>query len=282
MVHHLLLVLFVLMVAGLAGAADEVRLADGRILEGDIISAEGADPLNIEVTSGRVSAVIHVPRKDVVEIRRGGSDRQRRLDQIEARITAAALGMDAVAAADLWSAASDLASLGHVIRQREVLQLVIERDRHHVEARAVLGFKLHKGVWMRPNEIAAAEGKLLHEGKWLTWEEYQAALAANEAAADLRQQRLAQREEERRQRERNRAIRQAVEDSSRLEPVYTGTNSGYYRDCRDSLLYRYYWGALANPAVSRSSSSHSHGCGGSSLNFHFGGSGWGVTGSLGY
>ena len=273
-----------LLLIGLLAAADEIRLADGRILEGEVTSAEGADPLLILVTSGRVSAEIHVPRKDVVEIRRGGSDRQKRLDQIEVRISAAALGMDAAAAAELWACASDLASLGQVIRQREVLQLVIDRDRHHPEARAVLGFKLHRGVWMRPNEIAAAEGRVLHEGKWLTWAEYQAAIAAAQAAAAQRQERQAQRDEERQQRERDRAIRQAVQDTSRLEPIYSGPSSSYYsRDCRDSLLYRYYWGALAGQALNRSSStSSSRSCGGSSLSFQFGGSNWGVKGTLGY
>lgn len=273
--------LLVLLCVGGSGhlSADEVHLQDGRVLVGEVLSEVGSDPLDIKISSGRVEAVIHIRRHEIVAVERGPSQRQRTVAKLEEAVQAVLADEEASItdkADRLWELSQAFRLADQVIRSRELAEAVVELDRHHVAARAALGFERFRGVWMRPYEIAAARGLILHDGRWLDWAAYREALQDEAATAERRRERLAARQEARRQRQEERARRQRVEDTSLLRPLQVGRSSLH----RDSLLRRYLPFYIMSLQSQRSSVCRPQ----TSLNFNFhaGGDGWGLDASLWY
>src|SRR4051812_12569293 len=73
--------------------ADVVTLDDGRVIEGEIVSAAGAAVLELKTASGGLVAVQRFDAVHVVKIERGPSARQQALSAIASE--RAALGDDA-------------------------------------------------------------------------------------------------------------------------------------------------------------------------------------------
>jgi len=205
--------------------AAEVRMADGRVLEGTILSDESTvQHLALEVTSGRVRAVLRLPRSEIEHIDHNQTQRERTLAAIDER--AAELGTGGEAA-DWWALAQRAQELDP-IRFRELAEVVLSRDRHHAGARTALGFVRHNGIWMQAHEARVAQGLLHVDGRWIDWEAWLAREAEREAEAEAREARLAARREA-----RSRSLRRyGVGGRTRVD-VQTLYPTGYRRLYRD-------------------------------------------------
>lgn len=212
--------------------ADEVRLVDGRVLDGEVISPPDAEVLDLRTGSGSLVVVQHFPRAQVAEVRYGTSPRQRAVAAVQDARRRLGDGGDA---GEWWALAEQAREAGDPVLQRELAGEVVARDRQHAAARRMLGMVRARGVWMRPAEAAVARGEVLHLGRWVSWPEREAAIAQ---AEHERQEALARREErEKEARERRiRAAAAAAVENQRFEestiiPGYSGSY-GYGNGCR--------------------------------------------------
>ncbi len=150
-------------------SAASVQMRDGRLLDGEIVPDLSTDAvLALRVTSGRVSAVLNLPRVEVLELSHEPSQRQQLISGVERR--AKRLGSGG-SAAEWWELAEKIGSEDPVFR-RELAREALRRDRHHAEARAALGFRRVNGIWMEPQEAATARGQVLVGVRWVDWETY--------------------------------------------------------------------------------------------------------------
>ncbi len=162
---------------GAQARADDVFMHDGRVLDGEVLSAPDEDPVRLRRGSGSLVVVQHIPRDQVAKVVFGTNQRQRDLAAIQSERTALSDSGDAAA---WWSLAERAQDLGDPGLARELAVEVVARDRSHGDARRLLGMTLVKGVWMRSNEAAIATGQVLHQGRWVTWDERLAAIADQE------------------------------------------------------------------------------------------------------
>ncbi len=165
----------VLMTAGFL-SADELTLSDGRVLDGEIISAADAEMVEIRVGAAGLSAVQRFARAQVVKQVYGDSPAQRAQKALAAR-RATLMAVPDVDAAAWWQLANDARTAANMSLAREAAMAVIARDRQHDGARRLLGQTRCNGVWMRANEAATARGQVWDDGAWITWNERQHRLA---------------------------------------------------------------------------------------------------------
>jgi len=246
-------------------AADEVRLADGRVLEGEVVSAPEADIVDLRTGSGSMVVVQHFPRRQVVGITYGTSPRQKALASLQDdRVR---LGEDGTAD-EWWALAERARELGDSVAHRELAAETVARDRAHGPARKALGQIRQRGVWMKPHEAAVSRGEVLHQGRSMTWPEREAAVAQAARDRDIALARRSERDKEARER-RIRAAAAAVAyyDPPTVIPGY-GV-SGPHRDCRVV-----YW-----PVVTGQTTTLVQGGGGLTVNAsgHGHGFNWGFT-----
>jgi hypothetical protein len=157
--------------------ADVVTLDDGRVIDGEIISAPGAPVLEVRTSSGGLVAVQRFDVVHVVRIERGPSPRQQALAAITAQRSA--LG-DGGEAEDWMALARKAREAGETALAKDLAGQAIARDRQNPEARKMLGETRVNGVWMLPREAAAARGEVYFRGKWVSWSEKETTLAAEE------------------------------------------------------------------------------------------------------
>lgn len=223
--------LVVIWCLGLALGAAEVRMADGRVLEGEILDhASDQRTLVLAVTSGRVRAELRLPRDEIVHLDPEPSAREREL----AAIDAAAAELDAAGSATEWWALAERCRELDPIRFRELAGATLVADRHHPEARTALGFARVNGIWMLDHEAAAAHGLVFHQGRWHPYVEV-ARLEREEA------QRLAQRAAESDERRvRRRSVHRRIEIHSAYDYgrtlVVPGLWPGCYRRLRGGVV----------------------------------------------
>lgn len=172
MAIHPLLLLLVLS----AACSAELTLVDGRVIEGEVISRD-AETVVVRSVSGSLSAVQRFPADQVLSIRLEPSARRQQLDALGERQRLLA---DGGTAAEWWELAQAYRSLGETIFARRCAQAVLHRDREQVEAARLLGLVRSHGIWMRSDEAAVADGKVFHEGRWLTWTQRERLLAERE------------------------------------------------------------------------------------------------------
>lgn len=188
---------------GLAHAAparaDEVRLRDGRVIEGSVL--DDGDHLLIRRRLGEV----RVPKADVTSVRETDDD-FRRLERLRREL---AQGN----ADERYRFAAACRDLGFEDEARRAFLGVLRLDADHPGARAALGFVRHEGRWVTLADKHRAEGLVEHRGAWVTpaqkAELEREALARTEAERRAREEALAAREEERR------AAREAERDARR-------------------------------------------------------------------
>ncbi len=90
--------------------------------------------------------------------------------------------------------------LGDSVLARDLAQEVVQRDRHNVAARKLLGQTSFRGVWMRPNEANLAQGLVLYNRRYVSWDERNQQIADEKLVTQAREDARVQRAEERRQR----------------------------------------------------------------------------------
>lgn len=179
-----LLVLALLSAASLA-SADEVRLRDGRIIDGEVLSQPGDSEVTVTTRVGGMSATLHLRPSEVLSISYGVSVQQRKLADFNAKRKALS-ERDAVApqpAATWWRLAEDAKALGENATVRELAQTAVDRDGDFAPARVALGYVKQDGVWMKPAEAALARGEVWFRGRWTPAAQRDAVLAEEERAA---------------------------------------------------------------------------------------------------
>ncbi len=231
-----LLIGVALLAATAALAADEVRLIDGRVLEGEITSPPDAEVVNLRITSGGMSVTQHFPRHQIASITYGVSPRQQEAAAIGKARAELGEGGDAAA----WDALVERArELGDNVLARDLAAEVIQRDRHHAEARNLLGHVRHRGVWMRIHETHLAQGLAFHQGRAMTWDERETVLAKADAVRQAAEDRRTQREEDRR--------RRAIQAASIEAMAHTPDPWGM---ARQPTTYRaVYWPPVCTPVL---------------------------------
>jgi DNA-binding transcriptional regulator YdaS (Cro superfamily) len=177
-------------------AADDLHLTDGRVIEGEIISAADSETVDIRVRVGGLLAVQHFPKSKVERVVYRVSARQMALNELQQQMAQLKAAPES-SASQWWSLATKLSDLGEQALAREIAKQVIVLDRHHADARKLLGQVRFQGVWMRPNEVAVAQGKVLFRGSWVTWPQQEQTLADE---ARRREEQVAQRKEREEQR----------------------------------------------------------------------------------
>jgi hypothetical protein len=165
----------VALLAAFAGpaAADEVKLKDGRVLEGKVLE-DGPDGVKVRL---RFGGEIVVAKADVRSIERK--------DLPEEAVAKRRAALDPKDAAGRWT----LALEARVLKVRkafdELVDEVLRIDPSHREANELRGNVLFEGKWMKPADrdrlVAGREkadkekqGLVEHRGRWVTPEEKEA------------------------------------------------------------------------------------------------------------
>ncbi len=147
-------------------SADEVTLADGRVIEGDITSSAELKDVDIRTRSGGMSAVIHLKAADITKVTYGQTAHQKLLAAFDAK-RAALTAASGSTAEQWWALAEQGRTLGENVAVRQIAQHVIELDGDWAAARTLLGFVKQDGKWMKPAEAAVARGEVFFRGKWV-------------------------------------------------------------------------------------------------------------------
>ncbi len=213
---------------------DELYLTDGRVIEGEIISAADADVIDIRVGTAGLVAIQHFPRAKVQRVVHRVSARQTAMNEVQQQIDALSAKPDATAA-EWWTLTRKLQERGESATARDLATRVVVLDRHHAEARKILGMVRHHGVWMRANEIATARGEVFFRGAWVTWAAQEDALADEARKREELAAHRKEREEKRRQ--ARIAAAAAAESAAAMQETYV---SNYYR----SPYYNPYGGSF--------------------------------------
>lgn len=186
------LALLVCAVAGLSAA--EVRLHDGQVVDGDIVAEDG-DVVRVRIAQAGMVAERLIPRSAIAAIDRSPSPRQQGAEALR-REAAAAAPDDAAA----WSRLALRAQqIGDPAQARAWAARAVALDRHQAQAQRLLGRDLVNGVWMRPHEAAAAQGRVWHDGAWLSYAEREVRRQEERAAAERQRAYLASLAQQRRE-----------------------------------------------------------------------------------
>ena len=177
----------------LAAPGAEVHLADGRVLEGDILSAPGANELAIRTRNDGMEAVIRVPAAQVQRLNADSTPRELALAAFAKK--AAALIIAVGDAPAWWTLSQEAKTLNQPSLARKYAQQTIRFDPDHEAARTFLGFERVDGHWLKGADAQVAKGNVLYRGQWLT-PAARDALVADETRiaadeADRRKKRLA-------------------------------------------------------------------------------------------
>ena len=205
-----------LCLAGSLPAADVV-LVDGRVVSGEVLGTVDGQ-LRIRIPLGLSIGIVAFPAEQVARIDpAGGVEAGHQLEVLRGYES-----VSATAAIGDWERLRDraqVAGLGALARR--CAEQVVRMDRHREDMARLAGLVRFRGVWMRPSEVAAAQGKVLFEGQWVSWSERsekeaeRARIAAEQAeAARL----LFKRQEQLAQAQRNAAAIQDYVNRTQVQP----------------------------------------------------------------
>lgn len=201
-------------------SCDEIHLADGRVVEGELTRADDGG-WNLRQSQGSMSVVMRLKASDVVLVIPGLTPNQKALAEIQSLQKKL---KDQGSAEDWWNLVQRARSAGDMTLARELTAQVLERDRRHEGAHRLLGYILESGVWMRPHEAAAARGEVFHNGRWMAWREREDLIAAETA---------------RREAAKADAERMAKERAERSEPVEQPTSVIWIQPYQPQLFPNY-------------------------------------------
>ena len=177
--------LLLLMVCAALLSADEVQLVTGEVLEGEI-AAENADSIQLRITIGSGTAERTVSRRDIQGITRGETPRSQAL----AKLCEEAASLPTTGSASAWTALAKRTRVaGDAIQARRWASRAVAIDPTQDVAQRMLGREQVNGIWMTPNEAAAAHGMVLYNDTWMSWGQREQLRA--EARERLERQRVA-------------------------------------------------------------------------------------------
>lgn len=142
--------------------ADVIRLQHGGEVRGQLegpAATSNAAPLVIRTLAG---AVIEVERTEVDFV-------QRRSRLMEEYLTKAREIEPTVAAH--WELAEWCRAHLLIEQRTEQLELLLDIDSDHADARRILGHVQHKGEWMSRDEMMQQQGYVKHRNRWITTQE---------------------------------------------------------------------------------------------------------------
>jgi hypothetical protein len=140
--------------------ADLIRLQNGGELRGTLHAGHTRDPrVTIDTLSG---GEVVVDRRQVAL----STVRRIEIEQYEVRSRSVANTVDARWELAEWCRENRLTN-----QRNEQLELLLELDPEHADARQALGHVRERGEWMTRAEMMAARGYFLHQGKWVTQQE---------------------------------------------------------------------------------------------------------------
>lgn len=134
--------------------ADQVHLTNGKMMEGK--ARELADGrVQVELAFGTVI----LPGDKVERIERG--------ETLEELVRETLKGLPPSDTASRFDLALWTRDQGAHTLSRQILEEILVLDPNHPGARRVLGFRLHEGRWVTEEEYHAARGEILYDGQWL-------------------------------------------------------------------------------------------------------------------
>ena len=145
-------------------SADEIIVKDGRVIDGQVLSPAGSERVEIRTRIGGMVAVLHLKAEEVVAVRYGKTEQQKRQEAFD--VQCAAMDKTDGTAEQWWALAEEAKALGENTAYRHLLETVIVKDEDFALARAALGQIKQDGRWMKPAEAAAARGEVFFRGKW--------------------------------------------------------------------------------------------------------------------
>jgi hypothetical protein len=209
--------------------ADEVYLNDGRVIEGEVTPVEGGSgDINVKTGVGSMVVVQHFTADRVEKVVYGKSVRQDKIDAIAKKRDTLT---DESEAEECWMLAQEAKEAGDQVLYRELALETLVRDRQHDDARAAMGLTVVRGVAMKANEAAVANGLLAYNGRWVTWTEREQGLA-------LKAQREEKEEARREVLEKRRAARAAAQAAyDNLVSPYSSVNIPYSSRNAPRVIY---------------------------------------------
>jgi hypothetical protein len=144
--------------AGLRAHADVLELKNGGRVEGQIADSRGTDQDSYVIATAD-GGQLTIARSEVVRVVPQTKDEE----EYQRRARAASDTVDAHWDLAQWCREKNLRSA-----YREQLTHILELDPQHAEARQALGYQKVNGQWMLRDDIMAARGLVLYEGKYVT------------------------------------------------------------------------------------------------------------------
>ncbi len=170
-----------LLLLPILGAADEIDLDDGRVIEGDIVGPDDGSAVIIRVTIGDLIALERYDRAHILAIHHGATPHQKIIADLHGERDALGDG----GTAEAWMALAKRAkTLGEEHFARDCAEQVTLRDRSNIEAHQMLGEVLQNGIWMLPREAAIARGEVFYDGTWMPWSERQREISLADQAKE--------------------------------------------------------------------------------------------------
>lgn len=152
--------------------ADVVRLRGGGEVRGRIIEATSATPASKGAKSSQPAAPTVIETRSGTKVTLDGADIDfvaRRNDLIEEYITRSRQIDESIEAH--LELAEWCRTNGLLDQRQEQMELVLNFDPDHEEARRVLGYVQHFGRWMTKDDVMMERGYFRYQGKWVTRQE---------------------------------------------------------------------------------------------------------------
>ncbi|MEM7164359.1 MAG: hypothetical protein AAF581_02790 [Planctomycetota bacterium] len=147
--------------------ADEIHLHGGRTVSGKVVQ-EAEDNNGVVVVQLASGGLVRIPVADVARIERGLAPRE----EFAAREKALPRGSStATYQLATWARKNGLRS-----ESERLLWRVLDLYPQHRQAREALGFRRLGALWLTEDDYQRATGKIQLDGKWLTRQQYLAAL----------------------------------------------------------------------------------------------------------
>jgi hypothetical protein len=201
--------------AGLPASADEIRLANGRKLEGIVLRKTDAE-VEIEVGAGRIT----LSSKDVSSINPGRTALHELAERLEAV-------RDSRRAEDHYALAAWAKGRGLTQPVEGLCLRALELDPEHAGARAMLRHEKKDGRWLTFEQAQEARGLVWMDDRWVT--PAQVVLAQRQRLEAAERRRTADEERKRRQdEERERRERAQAEAEERWARATEGLDGYFY------------------------------------------------------